>query len=161
MDLEQIDIHELLPQREPFVMVDKLVYFDEKTTTTSFLVREDNLFVENDRLNACALAENIAQTCAARLGYVNKYILKRGIQIGFIGAVKDMKVIDTPVVGDVLTTTIHVLEQIMGLTLVTAVIRIGDRVVTTAEMKIALADEVAAEQPISQNAQTERESRKN
>lgn len=154
MDLEQIDIHELLPQREPFVMVDKLVYFDEKTTTTSFLVREDNLFVENDRLNACALAENIAQTCAARLGYVNKYILKRGIQIGFIGAVKDMKVIDTPVVGDVLTTTIHVLEQIMGLILVTAVIRIGDRVVTTAEMKIALADEVAAEQPISQNAQT-------
>lgn len=158
MDLEQIDIHELLPQREPFVMVDKLVYFDEKTTTTSFLVREDNLFVENGRLNACALAENIAQTCAARLGYVNKYILKRGIQIGFIGAVKDMKVIDTPVVGDVLTTTIHVLEQIMGLTLVTAVIRIGDRVVTTAEMKIALADEVAAEQPISQKAQTERES---
>lgn len=158
MDLEQIDIHELLPQREPFVMVDKLVYFDEKTTTTSFLVREDNLFVENDRLNACALAENIAQTCAARLGYVNKYILKRGIQIGFIGAVKDMKVIDTPVVGDVLTTTIHVLEQIMGLTLVTAVIRIGDRVVTTAEMKIALADEVAAEQPVSQKAQTERES---
>lgn len=154
MDLEQIDIHELLPQRKPFVMVDKLVYFDEKTTTTSFLVREDNLFVENGRLNACALAENIAQTCAARLGYVNKYILKRGIQIGFIGAVKDMKVIDTPVVGDVLTTTIHVLEQIMGLTLVTAVIRIGDRVVTTAEMKIALADEVAAEQPISQNAQT-------
>ncbi len=154
MDLEQIDIHELLPQREPFVMVDKLAYFDEKTTTTSFLVREDNLFVENGRLNACALAENIAQTCAARLGYVNKYILKRGIQIGFIGAVKDMKVIDTPVVGDVLTTTIHVLEQIMGLTLVTAVIRIGDRVVTTAEMKIALADEVAAEQPISQNAQT-------
>lgn len=154
MDLEQIDIHELLPQREPFVMVDKLVYFDEKTTTTSFLVREDNLFVENGRLNACALAENIAQTCAARLGYVNKYILKRGIQIGFIGAVKDMKVIDTPVVGDVLTTTIHVLEQIVGLTLVTAVIRIGDRVVTTAEMKIALADEVAVEQPISQNAQT-------
>lgn len=158
MDLEQIDIHELLPQREPFVMVDKLVYFDEKTTTTSFLVREDNLFVENGRLNACALAENIAQTCAARLGYVNKYILKRGIQIGFIGAVKDMKVIDTPVVGDVLTTTIHVLEQIMGLTLVTAVIRIGDRVVTTAEMKIALADEVAAEQPVLQKAQTERKS---
>lgn len=158
MDLEQIDIHELLPQREPFVMVDKLVYFDEKTTTTSFLVREDNLFVENGRLNACALAENIAQTCAARLGYVNKYILKRGIQIGFIGAVKDMKVIDTPVVGDVLTTTIHVLEQIMGLTLVTAVIRIGDRVATTAEMKIALADEVAAEQPVSQKAQTERKS---
>lgn len=158
MDLEQIDIHELLPQREPFVMVDKLVYFDEKNTTTSFLVREDNLFVENGRLNACALAENIAQTCAARLGYVNKYILKRGIQIGFIGAAKDMKVIDTPVVGDVLTTTIHVLEQIMGLTLVTAVIRIGDRVVTTAEMKIALADEVAAEQPVSQKAQTERKS---
>ncbi|MCH4148328.1 MAG: pseudouridylate synthase [Prevotella sp.] len=140
--LSEIDIHELLPQQEPFVMVDELTFFDEKKTCTRFVVQQDNLFVEAGFLNACALAENIAQTCAARLGYVNKYILKRAIQIGFIGAIRDMKVVETPRVGDVLDTTIEVLEQIMDLTLVNATVKVGEKIITTAEMKIALAEEV-------------------
>ena len=90
MELEKIDIHELLPQQEPFVMVDTLTFFDEKETSTTFTIREDNIFVEDGFLNECAIAENIAQTCAARLGYINKYILKRGIQIGFIGGIKNI-----------------------------------------------------------------------
>ena len=141
-DLKEIPIRELLPQQEPFVMVDNLIHFDEKKTCTRFTIRQTNLFVEADCLNACALAENIAQACAARLGYVNKYILKRSIQIGFIGAIRAMKVFDTPKVGDVLDTTIEVVEQIMDLTLVTATIKVGEKTLATAEMKIALAEEV-------------------
>ena len=141
-DLKEIPIRELLPQQEPFVMVDNLIHFDEKKTCTRFTIRQTNLFVEADCLNACALAENIAQTCAARLGYVNKYILKRSIQIGFIGAIRAMKVFDTPKVGDVLDTTIEVVEQIMDLTLVTATIKVGEKTLATADMKIALAEEV-------------------
>ncbi|MFC2766868.1 MAG: pseudouridylate synthase [Prevotella sp.] len=141
-DLKEIPIRELLPQQEPFVMVDNLIHFDEKKTCTRFTIRQTNLFVEADCLNACALAENIAQSCAARLGYVNKYILKRSIQIGFIGAIRAMKVFDTPKVGDVLDTTIEVVEQIMDLTLVTATIKVGEKTLATAEMKIALAEEV-------------------
>lgn len=142
IDLNDIDIHELLPQQEPFVMVDKLTHFDEKKTCTRFTVRQDNLFVEAGRLDACALAENIAQTCAARLGYVNKYILKRAIQVGFIGAIRGMRVFDTPKVGDVLDTLIEVVEQIMDLTLVNAIVKMGEKTLATAEMKIALAEEV-------------------
>ena len=78
--IEDIDIHELLPQQEPFVLVDRLTWFDEQRTTTEFTVREDHLMVEDGRLMTCALAENMAQTCAARLGYVNKYILYRSCQ---------------------------------------------------------------------------------
>lgn len=141
-DLNDIDIHELLPQQEPFVMVDKLTHFDDKKTCTRFAVRQDNLFIEEGRLDACALAENVAQTCAARLGYVNKYILKRAIQIGFIGAIRGMKVFSTPKVGDVLETSIEIVEQIMDLTLVNAIVKVGDKMITTAEMKIALAEEV-------------------
>jgi 3-hydroxymyristoyl/3-hydroxydecanoyl-(acyl carrier protein) dehydratase len=47
MELEKIDIHELLPQQEPFVMVDTLTFFDEKETSTTFTIREDNIFVED------------------------------------------------------------------------------------------------------------------
>lgn len=140
-DFEKIDIHELLPQQPPFVMVDKLMHFDETVTTTTFEVRADNIFVDDGTLNACALAENIAQTCAARLGFVNKYILKRAIQLGFIGSIRNMQVMRTPSVGENLTTTITVREQIMGLTLVDATILVGEEIIVTAEMKIALSDQ--------------------
>ncbi len=139
--LEEIDIHELLPQQEPFVMVDKLTSFDMKTTTTNFTIREDNLFVEEGRLDTCALAENIAQTCAARLGYYNKYVLKRGIQVGFIGAIRAFKVYVQPCVGDHLDTTINVLQDIMGITLVDAIVKRGEEVIAEGEMKIALNNE--------------------
>ena len=133
-----IDIHELLPQQEPFVLVDRLTWFDEQRTTTEFTVREDHLMVEDGRLMTCALAENMAQTCAARLGYVNKYILKKDIQIGFIGAVKDMVIHDTPKVGDMLVTTIDVLQQLMNITLAEATIRCNDRIIATSQLKIAM-----------------------
>lgn len=140
-DFEKIDIHELLPQQPPFVMVDKLMHFDETVTTTTFEVRADNIFVDDGTLNACALAENIAQTCAARLGFVNKYILKRAIQLGFIGSIRNMDVLRTPAVGEKLTTTITVREHIMGLTLVDAIVKTSDETIVTAEMKIALSDQ--------------------
>lgn len=136
--IEDIDIHELLPQQEPFVLVDRLIWFDELRTTTEFSVREDHLMVEGGRLMTCALAENMAQTCAARLGYVNKYILKKDIQIGFIGAVKDMIIHDTPKVGDTLVTTIDVLQQLMNITLAEATIRCNDRIIATSQLKIAM-----------------------
>ena len=139
-DFEKIDIHELLPQQPPFVMVDKLLHFDERVTTTAFEVRAGNIFVDNGILNACALAENIAQTCAARLGFVNKYILKRAIQLGFIGSIRNMEILRTPIVGEQLTTTITVREEIMGLTLVDATIITGNETIVTGEMKIALSD---------------------
>ena len=146
-DFEKIDTRELLPQQPPFVMVDKLMHFDETVTTTTFEVRADNIFVDDGTLNACALAENIAQTCATRLGFVNKYILKRAIQLGFIGSIRNMQVMRTPSVGEKLTTTITVREQIMGLTLVDATILVEEETIVTAEMKIALSDQ---EMPLQQ-----------
>ena len=138
MRFEDIDVHTLLPQQEPFVMIDQLLHFDEVTTTTRFTVREDHLYVEDGRLNACALIENIAQTCAARMGYINHYIYKKEVQLGFIGSVKNLVVKRVPLLGETLTTTIKVMEEIMKLTLVQAEIKVGEETIVTAEMKIAL-----------------------
>ena len=60
MNLETIDVLTLLPQRPPFVMIDRLMHCDEVGTTTQFTVRPDNLFIEDGGvLNPCALVENI------------------------------------------------------------------------------------------------------
>ncbi len=137
---DQIDIMGIIPQRPPFVMIDRLLRFSECDTVTLFVVRPDNMMVDNGRLNACALAENIAQTCAARLGYYNKYVLKRAVVLGFIGAIRNMQVRREPCVGETLITAIHVKEDVMGLTLVDAEVTSGQDVIATAEMKIALSD---------------------
>lgn len=139
-DFSKIDIQELLPQQPPFVMIGSLVDLDEQQTTTSFMVEADNIFCNDGVLDACALAENIAQTCAARLGFVNKYILKKAVQLGYIGSIRDMIIYRCPIVGELLNTTIVVREQIMGLTLVDATIKVGTETIATTEMKIALSD---------------------
>lgn len=136
--LRSIDVHELLPQQEPFVMISRLTHFDKLRTVTETIISEDNIFVENGCFTASGLMENIAQTCAARIGYVNKYILKKGIQIGFIGAIRNMQIYGLPKVGDTITTTVDVMEEIFGMTLANSTVQLGKNILVTTEMKIAL-----------------------
>ena len=139
--LRQIDIHELLPQQEPFVMVSTLVHFDRTLTATETAIKAENIFVDGGRLSASGVMENIAQTCAARIGYVNKYILKKGIQLGFIGAVRGFEVLRLPKVGETITTRVEVREEVFGMTLADAVVKVGDEVLVRTEMKIAVRNE--------------------
>ena len=136
--LRSIDIHELLPQQEPFVMIGKLTQFDAVRTVTETEVQAQNIFVDDGHFSASGLIENIAQTCAARIGYVNKYILKKGIQLGFIGAIRNLQVYELPAVGQKITTTVDVLEEVFGMTLANATIACGGKIFVTTEMKIAI-----------------------
>ena len=137
MELREIDILDLLPQRPPFILVDHLVEFTPEGVTTEFEVRSDGIFTENGRLIATGLIENIAQTCATRIGYIN-YISHRPVGIGYIGAIRDLTIFRTPHVGELLTTTIRVKEEIFGMTLVDAEVRSGEELLAQSEMKIAL-----------------------
>ena len=79
--LRKIDVHELLPQQEPFIMIGSLVHFDKLLIITEMEVRESNIFVDDGYFSPSGLMENIAQTCAARIGFVNKYIYKSKLSI--------------------------------------------------------------------------------
>jgi len=136
------DILELLPQRRPFVMIDSLLYCDLAVTRTSLEVREDNIFNDAGHLSTAGICENIAQTCAARLGYLS---LSSGqpVRLGFIGAISNMQVSRTPRTGEVLVTEINVLQEVFNITLVHAEGRSGDDIIAETDLKIALADDEA------------------
>lgn len=138
MDFEKIDINELLPQAEPFVAVGKLLHFDMTTTITETIVKADSFFVENGVLTPSGLIENIAQTCATRIGFINKYILKKSIQIGFIGAIRKLSLLRLPKADESMITRIDVREEVFGMTLVDAKIYSGEEVLAEGEMKIAV-----------------------
>jgi len=140
MEFEKINIEELLPQRKPFVMVDALTHFDEVFTRTRMQVMADNIFVENNAFTESGIIENIAQTCAARMGYINKHLHSEKVKIGLIGSIKDLVINELPKVGDELITTVEVINEVFAITLVNAKVEIRGKVIASCEMKISITD---------------------
>lgn len=138
-EFEKVDVHTLLPQQEPFVMIDRLVHYDPVRTVTTLEVRADNIFVDNGHLSVAGINENIAQTCAARMGYISRSSGER-VKIGVIGAITGFSVNRTPLTGEVLTTTIDVVQEVFQVTLVHATVRVGEDVIAETDLKIALQD---------------------
>ena len=121
--VSEIDIHELLPQKEPFVLVDGITHFDVRQIVTTMKVRAGKPFVEDGRLTMLGMLENMAQTCAARIGYINKYILRKDVRPGMIASVKSMEALAMPGVGTQIETTVMVKEEVFDMLLLTAEIR--------------------------------------
>jgi predicted hotdog family 3-hydroxylacyl-ACP dehydratase len=124
-----------IPQRTPFVMIDTLESCDESEASTTFEVKADNLFIENEQLREPALIENIAQTAAARMGYICQQEQKP-VPLGFIGAVQHLKISSLPRVGDVLTTAVTVKNQIFNATIIEGAISVNGEYLVSCEMKI-------------------------
>ncbi|MBR3467207.1 MAG: pseudouridylate synthase [Bacteroidales bacterium] len=142
VNIQQIDIRTLLPQRPPILMVDRLLSADDKRAETELLVRTDNIFVENGTLKTYALIENMAQTCAAQLGFADVYVNgKKDVRIGYIGAVKRMQIENSPRVGETLRTRMEVTEDFGDMKLVTAESFVNDCRIAVAELTIALSGE--------------------
>jgi predicted hotdog family 3-hydroxylacyl-ACP dehydratase len=138
MDFKDIDIKTIIPQQASFIMIDTLVHFDNVFTKTEFEIRPDNMFIEDGKFLEAGLIENIAQTCAARMGYINTVILKDEVRLGFIGAVKSLLIHKLPAVYSMLETTIEVVNEVFNITLVNATTKCNGEVLVTCEMKISL-----------------------
>ena len=139
----EISIGGILPQREPFVFVDRLEHYDDVETVTSFTVREGHLLVADGYLTAPGVLENMAQSSAARIGYMCKFILHVPVRVGYIGAIRKFRVHRLPAVGETLTTTIIFREDVFGITLTDAVVRVGTEIIAEASLKTALGEKEA------------------
>lgn len=131
-------IGSLIPQKKPFVMVDRLLHFSEKNITSGFTISEENIFVKDNHFTEPGLVENMAQTIALHTGY--KYFLEqKPAPIGYIGAIKKVEVFELPLVSQELSTSVEILHDIMGVTLIQAKVECDGKVIAQSEMKTALA----------------------
>ena len=142
MNPQDVDIRTLLPHRDPIVMVDRLLAADERSAETALEVRSDNIFVKNGVLQPYALMEVMAQTCAAQLGYTDKYIFGRDVVgIGYIGSVKKLRIDMAPRVGETLTTRVRITEDFGNMRMAVAECVVENRPAATAELVITLAEQ--------------------
>lgn len=131
-------VNNLIPQKYPFVMVDKLLYFSENKVVSGFSISKDNIFSFQSLFTASGLIENMAQTVALFTGY--QYFLKNEeAPTGYIGAIKKVEIIEFPKAGDELVTTVNILHEIMGVTLVNSQVACNGKIIATSEMKTVLA----------------------
>lgn len=131
------DILPFIPQRAPFVMVDRIVSVDDTTGVTAYKIPQDNLFVENGVLTEPALIENIAQTAAARVGYLCQQ-KNEPVPVGFIGAVQNLQVLGLPGVGDEIETLITIKNQVFDVTLISGEVTLNGKKLVSCDMKIFL-----------------------
>lgn len=144
--MQEYRIDELIPQRPPFVMVDRLVSCGATDALTELTVREDDIFVDDGFLSPAGIIENMAQSCAARIGCIN---MMRSVTeaatavttIGVIGDVRDCVIMRQPRPGETLHTHIQIIEQMMNLTLAELTTSVEGETIATARMKIALAED--------------------
>lgn len=130
-------ITDLIPQRYPMVMVDDLISLDNEVSTTRFFIRPDNIFVDNVIFSECGLIEHIAQSAAARIGYIFSSAGKE-IPIGYIGSVNDFEVVRLPKIGETIETCITILQEVFNITLIKADCFVDGKCIASCKMKIFL-----------------------
>jgi len=134
----EINILELIPQQPPFVMVEKLLYCDIEKTKTSLSIKSDNIFVENNILSQSGIIENVAQTCAARMGYLGD---RENVRIGMIGSINDFEFSGVlPKIDDEIFTKIIVDTEIGNIVLLNATVFCNEKIVATGKMKVVLTE---------------------
>ncbi len=104
-----IDIKHYLPHRAPMLMVDMIVAMDDEMVETVFTLKEDNIFLHNNTFVEAGLIENAAQTCSSIVAkgfYVdeNNEDKENVDVIGFISALKTLKIHSLPSVGSTINT---------------------------------------------------------
>ena len=128
-------VAKMIPQASPMVMIDRLVNNDEHSTESGLEITEDNVFCSNGCFSASGLTENIAQTAAARGGYLAMKE-NRPVNIGFIGAVKKLKVFQLPQVGQRIETRIEVKNRVLNFSMVTGQVYCQGQLMAECDMRI-------------------------
>jgi len=118
-------------------MIDALVNCDEIYSNTTFLIKADNVLVDNNELCEAGLTENIAQTAAAGFGYITQKN-KKPIAAGYIAAIKNLEIFALPKVGETIETTVAVTDQIFDVTIISGSVKCDGNLLASCEMKIYL-----------------------
>lgn len=128
----------LLPQKFPFVMVDKLYSYTETSLTSGFAIEENAIFFQDGNLVESGLIEHMAQSVALHTGY--QFFLKQEpAPTGYIGSIKEIELKKLPKLHEEIQTTVSILQEFGGITLVDVVSKINDIEIAKGQMKTVLA----------------------
>jgi predicted hotdog family 3-hydroxylacyl-ACP dehydratase len=131
-------VKELIPQKEPFVMVDELIFYAEDTLESRFKIDPKNIFVEDNYFIEPGIIENMAQSVALHAGY-QYFLQNKTAPMGYIGSIKNVELKRLPKTGETIETKVTILQEFMGVTLVDIVVICQKKIIASSQMKTVLA----------------------
>lgn len=108
-------IKSLLPHREPMIMVDSLLEFQNGKATVGFTILKDNIFVENNQFSETGVIEHMAQAAALYSGFKN-YSDNYSPKEGFIASIKKLHIETLANVDSFLKTEVSIIHEIVHMT---------------------------------------------
>ena len=138
------EIKRLIPQREPFIMVDGFEEGGDNSAVTTLNVCHNNYFILPDGTMAeTGLIEHLAQSCSALAGYQSlskASPLGDGLEevppVGLIGEVKHFKCLRRPQIGERIKSTITFGLTFGSVTLATGQAYVDDELIADIQLKI-------------------------
>ena len=143
MLISEINILELIPQRPPMVMIDRLLSCNERQVISQLYIRPENLFLDSKGFSTSGLMETMAQTCAARTGYLLKNQpegANKKPPVGVIGSIKNFRLYFQPQIGTTITTTIEIEHEVMQATVVKGKVEIDGKLAAESDLQIYLTE---------------------
>jgi len=128
----------LIPQKEPFVMVDELLQYTEENLRSRFKVNPANLFVENSYFVESGIIEHMAQSVALHTGY-QFFLLNKDAPTGYIGSIKNVEIIQLPKIGQSIESNVEIIQEFNGVTLVEIEVFCEGKIIAKSQMKTVLA----------------------
>ena len=137
MKLKGEDIKRLIPQREPFIMVDEIEATDGTHAVSALDVSSDNYFMLPDgTISETGVIEYIAQSCSALMGCLALDQHLANPPVGLIGEVKHFECQRRPQAGEKVRTTIEFGFTFGNVTIATGESRVDDEPIAKAQLKI-------------------------
>lgn len=136
--LEKEAVENLIPQKFPFVMVDRMFSYSETALVSGLKIQDSNIFLEENIFLEAGLIEHMAQSVALHTGY--QFFLKNETApTGYIGSIKDIQIKRLPQTNDTIQSNVTILQEFAGVTLVDIVTFLNDEEIASGQMKTVLA----------------------
>lgn len=136
--LEKEAVENLLPQKFPFVMVDKMYSFTENSLVSGLKIKNDNIFFDDNFFLEAGLIEHMAQSVALHTGY-DFFLKNEKAPTGYIGSIKEIKIKKLPKINDTIQSTVTIIQEFAGITLVDIVTTLNNEEIANGQMKTVLA----------------------
>lgn len=134
----KVSVEDLIPHKKPFIMVDKLLHYSDENVIASLTIKAENIFTKNNIFTEPGLIEHMAQSVALHTG-CQYHLRNQPAPTGYIGSIKKVEIKKLPTLGQNIITTVTILYEIMGVTLVNIIVTLNDKEIANSEMKTVIA----------------------
>ena len=127
---------QLIPQKEPFVLISSLQAVNDTNCITTFTFTSQHVLCFNGELSMAGLLENIAQSAGCKLGFED-FTQGKKTRLGFIGEIRDFEFLRLPKVGEELITEIIIEGKVFGsVTLLRGKVSCNNQAIAFCKMKV-------------------------